>query len=116
MVVPKRFIDYLKANPEFECDLIIDSSVNLPAVTFTWCAASARITEDGYQKFRSLLDAEFEVLVNGKIDIGCSDADLVEYFVLAYAGYADKETFRLWFKGPWCKTPWSKRPLKGGGK
>lgn len=98
--VNRRFIDYLKSGIELDCDLII-GDVDMPA-SFVWDEDS-RITEAGYQKFKSLMDAPYDVLQNGNIEIFCDDDKLGGKFVYAAAGYVSEDNYKAWFEGEWCK-------------
>lgn len=96
----KRFIDYLKSGVILDCELII-GDVDMPA-SFVWDEDS-RITHAGYQKFKSLMDSQYEVLENGNIEVFCDDDKLGEKFVYAAAGYVSEESYKSWFEGEWCK-------------
>jgi hypothetical protein len=96
----RRFVDYLKSGIELDCDLII-GDVDMPA-SFVW-DDDCRITDAGYQKFKSLMDAPYEVLKNGNIEIFCDDDKLGEKFTYAAAGYIGATDYKLYFEGEWCK-------------
>lgn len=97
-----RFIDYLKSAVELDCDLII-GDVDMPA-SFVWYNdGDTVITEAGYQKFKSIMDAPYEILDNGNIEIFCDDDELGEKFVYAAAGYIGDSDYKLYFEGEWYK-------------
>jgi hypothetical protein len=94
----RRFFDYLRSGVHLDCDLII-GDVDMPA-SFVW-DENCRITEAGYQKFKSIMDADYEVLENGNIEIFCDDDQLGEKFVYAAAGYVSESNYHDWFEGEW---------------
>ncbi len=96
----KRFIDLLKMSEYLDCELII-GDCEMP-VGFLWDKDS-RITEAGYLKFKSLMDACYDVLDNGNIEVFCDDYDLGEIFVYAAAGYINEFDFITYFNGEWCR-------------
>ena len=80
----KKFIDLLRSETAMDCDLIIGGA-EMPA-TFVWNEES-EITEYGIEKYRPIMEAGYNVLENGNIEIFCDDDELGEEFCLAAAGY-----------------------------
>lgn len=80
----KNFLSLLQSKAALDLDLIIGGS-DMPA-TFVWDEERI-ITEYGIEKFRAIMEAEYEVLDNGNIEIFCDDYELGEEFCYAAAGY-----------------------------
>lgn len=97
-----RFIDYLKKTKEISCDLIIGGADT--EASFEWDHDFTQITEAGYKKFKTIMDAPFEVLPNGNIEIFCDNDELGNYFSMAHAGYISTTLYNKYFKGVWAKT------------
>jgi hypothetical protein len=86
----KTFLSYLHSNIELDCDLIIGDT-DMPA-SFVW-GEDSRITEYGIEKFRPIMEADYEVLENGNIEIFCDDYELGEEFCYSAAGYISNEEY-----------------------
>lgn len=97
----KTFLDFLRGysrkDEELECELIIDNS-DMPA-TFNWDNES-RITTYGAEYFGAIMEAPYEILPNGNIEIFCGDYRLGKEFVMAVAGYIGESEYTRMFEVP----------------
>ncbi len=93
------FIELLRSGRELECELIIGDA-DMPA-TFVWDptigGVSLEVTDYCYNKYRPIMDAEYDELPNGNIEIHCDDWKLGEAFTMAAAGYTGVEEFEKLF-------------------
>jgi hypothetical protein len=92
-----KFLDLLQGNEYIDCDLIIGDS-DMPA-SFVWDEDTS-MTDYGIEYFKPILDAEYERLPNGNIEIFCDDWELGEDFCYAVAGYVSEEKYRKLFNTP----------------
>lgn len=88
------FLELLRSGEEFDCDLVIGGA-EMPA-SFVW-SEDDEITAYGTEKYRSILEAPFERLDNGNIEVLCDDWRLGEEFCLAVAGYIGDAEYRRIF-------------------
>ena len=79
-----KFIDYLNAVNEIDCDLII-GDVDMP-YSFVW-DKNCGFTEYGKNEFKEILDSEITIYKNGNIEIHYNDYEKGEYFTAACAGF-----------------------------
>lgn len=97
----KTFLDFLRnrarMEEDLECELIIDNS-DMPA-TFCW-DQECRITSYGAEYFAPIMEAPYEVLNNGNIEIFCDDYELGKEFVMAAAGYIGESEYKRMFEVP----------------
>ena len=97
----RTFLDFLRnrarVEEELECELIIDNS-DMPA-TFYWDKES-RITSYGAEYFAPIMEAPYEVLENGNMEIFCDDYELGKEFVMAVAGYIGQSEYDKMFTVP----------------
>lgn len=88
-----KFADFLKGN-ELDCELII-GGVDMPA-TFVWDGACL-VTDYCMEKFRPIMESEYQVLPNGNVEVFCEDWRLGEYFCYAVAGYISVSEYNKLF-------------------
>jgi len=94
MLVGKTFHDLLKSGEELDCDLIIGDS-DMPA-TLVWDGGN-QFTPEGVKYYKTILDAPYNRLENGNIEVFCDDYELGEHFTLAAAGYIGQSEYRKLF-------------------
>lgn len=90
----KNFLGLLQSKTALDCDLIIGKRT-MPA-TFVWNEDS-RITEYGLEKYRPILEAEYQLMENDSIEIFCDDYKMGEEFCYAAAGYISNKEYKMIF-------------------
>lgn len=91
----RTFFDLLQSEAEMDCEIIV-GNCDMPA-TFVW-GEDFFVSDYGYEKFKTLLDAKFNILPNGNIEILCNDWKLGEAFIQASAGYISQKEYDKIFK------------------
>lgn len=97
MLEGKTFHDLLKSGEELDCDLVIGNS-DMPA-TFVWDGGNP-LTPEGVRYYSTILDAPYNRLENGNIEVFSDDYELGEHFTLAAAGHIGQSEYRKLFVEP----------------
>lgn len=91
------FLELLESGEEFECELIIGGAES-PA-TFCWTSEN-KMTEYGIEYYQQIMEAKYEILPNGNIEILCDDDELGYHFTMAAAGHiSDAQYHELFIDG-----------------
>jgi hypothetical protein len=78
-----KFLELLGTGKEMDCELII-GNCEMPA-SFMW-DKNIKITAYGIEKYKPIMNAEYELLENGNIEIFCDNYKLGYDFCYAAAG------------------------------